>query len=282
MAKRKDIEAGSSEPAKADSAPEQAQAKSDIKSELPSVESPSISPATSEPAIEPVAQPQPASEPTIAVVEPSAEVVATVVPITQHFKFNARHKRHALLAASVAIAAALGAVVGAVASGGFAAPARSDLARLDETKTMQQSIARLSKEITSLKANVEAANKSAHAQVAKISERLSRESAEITGSIPAPQTVTPLPVPRPQPRVAAVETQAPSRPRVVQDWTIRDTRDGYVYVQSRGDIYRVALGAPLPGLGPVEQVKRQDGRWVVLTPKGIIVSPRDRRYFEQF
>jgi hypothetical protein len=38
----------------------------------------------------------------------------------------------------------------------------------------------------------------------------------------------------------------------------------------------------LPGLGPVQSVKRQDGRWTVLTPKGIIVSLRDRRYFEQF
>ena len=64
-------------------------------------------------------------------------------------------------------------------------------------------------------------------------------------------------------------------------WTIRDTRDGYVYVQGHdGDIYQVVPGAPLPGLGPVASVKRQDGRWVVTTPKGIIVSMRDRRYFE--
>jgi hypothetical protein len=36
----------------------------------------------------------------------------------------------------------------------------------------------------------------------------------------------------------------------------------------------------LPGLGPVEQIKRQDGRWMVMTPKGMIVSQRDRRYFD--
>jgi hypothetical protein len=53
-------------------------------------------------------------------------------------------------------------------------------------------------------------------------------------------------------------------------------------VESRGEIYQVQLGAPLPGLGPVQSVKRQHGRWVVLTPKGIIVSMRDRRYFEEF
>ena len=69
---------------------------------------------------------------------------------------------------------------------------------------------------------------------------------------------------------------------MVAGWTIRDTRNGYVYVESRGEIYQVQLGAPLPGLGPVQSVKRQHGRWVVLTPKGIIVSMRDRRYFEEF
>ena len=66
----------------------------------------------------------------------------------------------------------------------------------------------------------------------------------------------------------------------MQGWTIRDARDGFVYVQSHGEIYQVVHGAPLPGLGPVESVKQQDGRWVVTTPKGIIVSMRDRRYFE--
>ena len=52
--------------------------------------------------------------------------------------------------------------------------------------------------------------------------------------------------------------------------------------ENHGAVYQVQLGAPLPGLGPVQSVKRQDGRWMVLTPKGIIVSLRDRRYFEQF
>ena len=150
---------------------------------------------------------------------------------------------------------------------------------------MQQSIARLVTEVTALKSNVEAANKSAHAQIAKlndklndktatkISERFDRAAAaDITGSISPPQTVVPAT------RPAAIPPSA--RPAVVQDWTIRDTRDGYVYVQGHGDIYQVVPGAPLPGLGPVESIKRHDGRWVVTTPKGIIVSMRDRRFFE--
>ena len=75
--------------------------------------------------------------------------------------------------------------------------------------------------------------------------------------------------------------QPPARVSILTDWSIRDARDGYVTVQGHGDVYQVVLDAPLPGVGPVEQIKRQDGRWVVVTPKGIIVSVRDRRYFEQ-
>ncbi len=198
---------------------------------------------------------------------------------------EARHKRYALLAASVTFAAALGAVVGALASGGFSAPARPDVAAVEENKAMQQSIARLGKEITTLKASLEQANKSAHSQIAKISERLDHAAAEVTGSISAPQTTAPAPRRcRRRARRSACRggTPAACAPPVVAGWTIRDTRNGYVYVENHGEIYQVVLGAPLPGLGPVQSVKRQDGRWVVLTPKGIIVSMRDRRYFEDF
>jgi hypothetical protein len=40
------------------------------------------------------------------------------------------------------------------------------------------------------------------------------------------------------------------------------------------------VGAPLPGLGSVEAVKRQKDRWYVVTPKRLIVSMRNRRYSE--
>jgi hypothetical protein len=62
---------------------------------------------------------------------------------------------------------------------------------------------------------------------------------------------------------------------ILRDWWISDARNGYVYVQGHGEVYRVVPGTPLPGLGTVEQIKRQNGRWVVMTPKGIIASRRD-------
>jgi hypothetical protein len=282
MAKRKDIEITGGEAAASSSgAPEPASAKS----ELPSVESPPISPGTETPAIA-TDTPEPAIE-SIAAATPTVEPITDAAPVAKpRFVLRPRHKRYALLAASVTFAAALGAVVGALASGGYSTPARPDVAAIEQNKAMQQSIDRLGKEVTTLKASLEQANKSAHIQIAKISERLEHATAEVTGSISAPQTtapvLTPLPSPRPTPRIAAVEPPPPARPSVVAGWTIRDTHNGYVYVENHGELYQVVLGAPLPGLGPVQSVKRQDGRWVVLTPKGIIVSMRDRRYFEEF
>ncbi len=262
--------------------------KSEPTGELPMVEAPSISPAMAgpppTPKIEITAEPQPASEPAVAKARSAVEIAASMLRITRPFKLRPRHKRYAIFAASVAFAAACGAVIGSLASGGFAAPKQQEITRADDGKAMQQTIARLSKDIATLKANLDGANKTAQAQIAritdKLNERLARESADITGSISVPQTASPVPLPRPAQRAAAVEP--PSRSSVVADWIIRDVRGGYVYVQGHGDIYQVSIGAPLPGLGAVEQVKRQDGRWVVVTPKGIIVSLRDRRYFETF
>jgi hypothetical protein len=264
---------------------------------LPLIDAPSVSPAAQDAASEPGPGDTPSfvvtpaaglSTAGEAAAAPAADAAVDSAPVTPpawlKFRIRPRHRRYAMLAASVVVAAAIGAVVGVAASGGFYRPAPVSVAGLEENKAAQQSIVRLSKEIGTLKASLEAANKSANAQFTKLTERLSRESAEITGAIKPPQTVPPAaqasaPLPPSRPAPAA---EAPRRPAIVTDWTIRETRDGYVYVQGHGDVYQVVPGAPLPGLGPVEQIRRQDGRWVVVTPKGIIVSMRDRRYFEQF
>lgn len=287
MAKRKQIESAGGDPvANPDNAPQQGQ------TELPLVDSPSLSSATSDVASEPAAEVPATLEASPAVktdIDNKEEPTdfAQAVPAGAQWlqlRLRPRHRRYAMLAASVAIAAAVGVLAGATMTGGFSKPASLNVAGLEESKAAQQSIARLSKDVASLKASFEGANKSAHSQFAKISERLARDSAEITGAIMPPQTVpptspaaAPLPPARPAPA-----TEAPRRPSVITDWTIRETRDGFVYVQGHGDVYQVVPGAPLPGIGPVEQIKRQEGRWVVVTPKGIIVSMRDRRYFEQF
>jgi len=116
----------------------------------------------------------------------------------------------------------------------------------------------------------------AHNQIAKIPERFeSAGDPDFTGSIPSREAV-PLPVPRPAPQIGVAET----RPVVLQDWTIHGSRGGYVYVRSHGEIYQVLPGVPLPGLGRVQAIKRENGAWVVVTSRGLIVANRDRRSFE--
>lgn len=271
-------------------------------SELPSVESPSISPAdlvkTADTDLEPAATPIPE----LAAEAPKAKTAFSDIEFTplplaaKRLLLRPRHKRYALLAASVAIAAALGGIIGALATG---STPPVNTAAIEESKAMQQSMAKLAKEVTTLKANLDEANKVTRAQVAKIDtkldsrmaridERLKKDADEVTGSISAPQTVAaapaaapvPVPTPRPAPRIASAESLPMARLPIVPGWSIRDARGGYLYVESRGDIYQVVPGAALPGLGLVESIKRLEGRWVVKTPKGIIVSMQDRRYFE--
>lgn len=276
-------------------------------SDLPVVESPSISPVelvkTGDGDLEPASAPIPelAAEAPAPEAAKFSDIEFIALPLEPSRKLlRPRHKRYALLAASVAIAAALGGVIGALATGGVSAPP-VNVAALEESKAMQKSVAKLAKEITTLRANLEEANKFTRAQVAKIDtkidtrigarleERLKKDADEVTGSISAPQTVAaaapqaatvPVPTPRPAPRIASVESLPSACLPVVPGWSIRDARGGYIYVESRGDIYQIVPGAALPGLGPVESIKRLEGRWVVTTPKGIIVSMRDRRYFE--
>jgi hypothetical protein len=280
---------------KPDGEPEVTQAKSD-KSELPIVESPPLSPAdnatqsTANPSVVETPTPEPvaAASAIDATVPPVAALKAAELPpkIWPRFTMRPRHRRYGVLAASVTFAAALGAVTGALWNGGSSAPAKPDVAVIEQNKAMQQSIVKLNKEIAALKTNLDQASKAAHTQIAKISEKLEQQAAEITGSIATPQTVPavqpPLLVPRPAPRFVAAEPPAPARLAVVPDWTIHDYRNGYIFVQGHGEVFQVQIGAPLPGLGPVQSVKRQDGHWVVLTPKGMIVAARDRRYFEEY
>ena len=280
MGKRKPNEAADGEAvANPDSTPEQPR-----RIDLPAVESPSISPVELGQATDSVTTSSPEEaeiSSTGTARTTSFSLVEFTAPKRPRFAFRPRHKRYALLAASVAIAAVVGAVTGAATTGGFSKAPPVDVAAIEEKKAMQQSVARLTKEITSLKATLDAANRSASSQIAKISERLSRETTNVTGSVPPQTQAAPTgPLPAARPETAATAMQP--RLSIVPDWTIHDTRDGFVYVQGHGDIYQVVPGAPLPGLGPVEQIKRQDGRWLVVTPKGIIVSMRDRRYFEQF
>ena len=265
---------------KPDSAPEATAAKT----ELPAAESPPLLPTgespVNYPSVESLAVAE-TVEPTVApTIEPVSRTDSATAPRmpTQWpcVPLGPRHKQYAILATSLTLVAAIGATFGALATVGFSRQP-TDTALIEENKAMQQSIARLGQEITALKANLDQANKSAHSDLAKISERLAHATAEITNSVSAPQTAAPQAATRtPLPRRAPERVPAAELPTtIVPGWTIWRIRNGYVYVAGRGEVFEASIGAVLPGLGPVQSVRRQDGHWLVQTSKGIIVSTRD-------
>jgi len=81
-------------------------------------------------------------------------------------------------------------------------------------------------------------------------------------TVPSAGAVPPAPVP------------APSS-GIVSGWAVRDVYRGVALLQSRmGGMVEVEHGDVLPGLGRIEAIRRQDGRWVVITSKGMITSMR--------
>jgi len=59
----------------------------------------------------------------------------------------------------------------------------------------------------------------------------------------------------------------------VPGWAVRDVYRGVAMLQSRmGGMVEVEAGDVLPSLGRIEAIRRQDGRWVVITSKGMITS----------
>ncbi len=215
-------------------------------------------------------------------------------------------RRLSAMAAVVAIAACVGAVSGALATAGmmhFAGPAPAQVA---DTSALDASVSRIDADIVALKANVEHASKTGLSQfnrsndrldklekaqaepvakLAKLSETVDKlrvappaapaqaaaaaPAKETTGSIAPIQVATAAAAPAPVP--AAPKTEVGRLP-TVDGWRLRDVSNGGALIEGRGGLYEVYAGDPIPGIGRVDAIRRQDGRWVVVTSKGLIVA----------
>lgn len=91
---------------------------------------------------------------------------------------------------------------------------------------------------------------------------------DVTGSVTPPATTTASAVPAP---VASAKAEVGRLP-TVEGWVLRDVGRGVALIEGRRGIYEVYAGDPIPGLGRVDAIRKQDGRWVVVTSKGLIVS----------
>ncbi|CUU21500.1 hypothetical protein ABIB94_005481 [Bradyrhizobium sp. JR7.2] len=216
-------------------------------------------------------------------------------------------RRLSAMAAVVAIAASVGAISGALATAGmmhFAAPAPAPV-QVADTSALESSVARIDADVVALKANVEHTSKTGLSQfnrsndrldklekaqaepmakIAKLSETVDKLRAtppaapaqaaaaaakETTGSIAPTQVATAAAAPVPAP--AAPKTEVGRLP-TIDGWVLRDVANGGALIEGRGGLYEVYAGDPIPGIGRVDAIRRQDGRWVVVTSKGLIVA----------
>lgn len=192
-----------------------------------------------------------------------------------------RSNRFALLAASVALAGALGGTAGALGTSLLPRQEPSAaLAALDLTP-LQDTMASLRAEIAAIKTSVETSNRNAQAQLTKLSERIDRV-AQATPSAqraqaPSPTTGQAVASTNVTGSVRAQSASAEPRPRVIDGWVVRHVSRGVAIIQGRMGAIEVEAGDIVPGVGRIESIRRQDGRWVVLTSNGMIRSTTTTR-----
>jgi hypothetical protein len=209
-------------------------------------------------------------------------------------------RRLSAMAAVVVLAAVAGALGGALATAGLGHFAGADKAASNNL-VLEASVARIDADLLALKASVEHTSKLGISQFNKTSDRLDKvekaqaepaarlaklsdavdklraapaavatapvAAKEVTGSISPPATAVvaaPVPLPAPRPELARLPT--------VEGWVLRDVANGVALIEGRQGIFEVYAGDPVPGLGRVDAIRKQDGRWVVVTSKGLVIA----------
>src|SRR6266536_2980086 len=227
------------------------------------------------------ARKEPPALPRAAILGPSPGVAPRVespvpnpsvsTPVAAAAATERRPRRFALLAACLALSASLGAIGGSLAVAEIgrllapppppaapAAAAHGDAS--EEIRALKDSVAQLrtnlktiGDNVAAVRASLNASFSSSTAQFAKLTEaidQLARHNTE---------------------RHAAAGAK-PAKPGVVDGWVLRKAYRGAALVEGRYGIIEIEPGDNLPGVGRVEEIKRQDGHWVVVTPKGLIVG----------
>ena len=229
-------------------------------------------------------------------VEPDAE--------TEQAEGAPGKRRLSAMAAVVALATVAGALGGALATAGLGHLLGGDAATSNNL-VVEASVARIDADLLALKASVEHNSKLGMSQLNKTSDRLDKvEKAQaepaaklarlsdaveklraapaapvpvaaapvapkdVTASITPPATTAavaaPVPLPAPKPEIARLPT--------VEGWVLRDVANGGALIEGRQGVFEVYAGDPVPGLGRVDAIRKQDGRWVVVTSKGLIIA----------
>ena len=181
----------------------------------------------------------------------------------------------------------------------------------DEVRILKESVTQLKGNVKALNENVAAlrstinlSTSAANTQFTKISEsldrvekeraadreRADRERAERERTAERERAaerergerrvtvLTPSPEPTgsvPPVSAAATDPKDVTKTSVVQGWSLRRVYGSdSALVEGRYGVVEIVPGDLVPGLGRIQEIKRHDGHWVVVTSRGLIVSAR--------
>jgi hypothetical protein len=298
-----EVEAAKLTPAQEETSPKPDAPKVDaVKMEEPKVEASKAEPAK----IDDVKPEAPRFPGNVTIMSPGDRVGADAKAAPAEGSSGKR--RIGAMAAVVALATVAGALGGALATAGFGKLMAGDSAQASSQSSakdsaLETSVARIDAEIVALKASLEHTSRTTTGQLNKASDRLDKvekaqaepaaklaklsetvdklRAAQPTTAAAAPAAAKDITGSIPQ-QVAAVTPPAsaqaaPPKPEVarlptVEGWILRDVANGSALIESRRGMYEVYAGDPIPGLGRVDAIRKQDGRWVVVTSKGLIVA----------
>ena len=221
---------------------------------------------------------------------------------TQQNVFGKR--RIAAIAAVLVLAAMAGAIGGALATASLMHGTSNVAAASSQTPALTASLSRIDSDIQALKLGLDHTSKLGLNQFNKTSERLDRlERAQVEPAaklaklseaidklhalpIPAPAVATAIPAGPAAGKdiTGSIPTASAASPKndlkgeigrlpTLDDWVLRDVAYGGALIDGRRrGLYEVYAGDMVPGLGRIDAVRRQDGRWVVVTSRGLIVA----------
>jgi outer membrane murein-binding lipoprotein Lpp len=212
-----------------------------------------------------------------------------------------RQGRFALLAASIAICAGIGGAAGSVGIASLGRLTSNPVGAATDVQALRDQVAQLAADVAATRTNMEHLNRNTGTQFGKLVERFDKidraqsdpaaklakigETLDKLEKRVASLPTTPAPTAAAAPAAAndvtgsitprpAAEPKAPPKPKILEEFSLRRVYDGVALVEGRMGVIELVPGAPLPGGGRVEDIKREDGHWVVVTSRGLIITQR--------
>lgn len=187
-------------------------------------------------------------------------------------------------------------------------PGKTSVATNAEIRNLREAVAQLRRQVSGVSENldglrtaVDLSSKATNDRIGRFADNLDRierasssstakldrlAQAQAQAPVPAPAMSQPQPPAQSMSMMASVTagteitgsvspSERASVPRkVVKGWSVRQAYEGVAILQGPDGVLEAVLGQQVPGLGRIEEIKNENGRLVVVSSAGTILSSR--------